>query len=252
MNETRATLRVGLAARFPRWFLKVIGLGWRRMRVARLLEVLGPVMIGPSSSHTAGAARLGKLARCLLGEAPVKAVLTLHGSFAATYRGHGTDLALVGGLLGFAPDDERIRDAFRFAKKEGLEVVINAGDLGRVHPNSVKFELKGAGGRELVAVGSSIGGGRVEMVEIWGLPVSIRGEQPTLVATYPDRPGMVAALTAQLASRNINIATMRVTRSGRGKLAVAVIEVDQHVPEDLVNAIAQLPSMKRVVSMDVT
>lgn len=204
-------------------------------------------MIGPSSSHTAGAARLGRLARCLLGEPPVKAVITLHGSFAATYRGHGTDLALVGGLLGFAPDDERIRDAFRWAEIEGLEVAIGTGDLGRVHPNSVRFDLQGATGKGLTAVGSSIGGGRVEIVEIWGLPVSISGQQPTLVAIYPDRPGVVAAITAQLASRSINIATMRVTRSGRGKRAVAVLEVDQQVPAEVVDAIARLPEMERVV-----
>ncbi|QUL98459.1 MAG: L-serine ammonia-lyase, iron-sulfur-dependent, subunit beta [Candidatus Fermentithermobacillus carboniphilus] len=208
-----------------------------------LFDVLGPVMIGPSSSHTAGAARLGKLARILLGEPPRAATITLHGSFAATYKGHGTDLALVGGLLGFSTDDERIREAFEHARRQGLGVTIRTGDLGNVHPNTVRFDLVGANGKTLSMAGSSIGGGKVEVFEIEGLPVSISGERPTLVASYPDRPGVIAAITAVLARERINIATMRVTRSGKGKTAIAVLETDQDIPEKVLDEVRAIPGM---------
>lgn len=214
-----------------------------------LFDVLGPIMIGPSSSHTAGAARLGKLARILLGEPPKEAVLTLHGSFAATYKGHGTDLALVGGLLGFSPDDDRIKDAFKYAKEVGLKVKFQTKDLGDVHPNTVKFELVGIRGRTLSMTGSSIGGGKVEIFEISGLPVSISAEKPSLVATYPDRPGVISSISSILAGEKINIASMRVTRSGRGKLAIAVIEVDQAIPDKVVKDIADIQGLLKVIAV---
>lgn len=217
--------------------------------MTRLLDVLGPIMIGPSSSHTAGAARLGYLARALLGEPPVHADVVLHGSFAATFRGHGTDLALVGGLLGFSPDDERIRDAMKYAADAGLSVHIEPGDLGDVHPNTVRMVLRGASGRELTVTGSSVGGGRVEITELSGLPVSLTGERNALVAMYPDRPGVVASITAALAGAGINIATMRVTRSGRGKKAVCVIEVDGDIPVDVVRSVSVIPGMQRVIAV---
>ncbi len=213
----------------------------------RLLDVLGPVMIGPSSSHTAGAARLGNIARILLGEPPIRARIILHGSFAATYRGHGTDLALVAGLLGFAPDDERIRDSFTWAAREGLEFSVETGDLGDVHPNTARIELTSRSGKGLSVVGSSVGGGKVEITEISGLPVSLTGEKNTIVATYPDKPGVVAGITSILAKVGVNIATMRVARSGRGKTAVCVIEVDQDIPEHVVQEVRRLPMIEKVI-----
>lgn len=212
-----------------------------------LFDVLGPIMIGPSSSHTAGAARLGNLARALLGEPPVQATVTLHGSFAATCQGHGTDLALVGGLLGFSTDDNRIRQAFDYAKQAGLEVFMAAKDLGDVHPNTVRLELVGLSGKAISVTGSSIGGGRVEVFEISGLPVSISGERPTLVVRYQDRPGIIAAVTQAFAAMDINIATMRVTRPGRGKMAIAVIETDQEIPGELVEAVRRYSSVEQVI-----
>ena len=218
--------------------------------MTRLLDVLGPIMIGPSSSHTAGAARLGYLARVLLGEPPVHVDVVLHGSFAATFRGHGTDLALVGGLLGFRPDDERIRDAMKHAADAGLSVDITQEDLGDVHPNTVRMTLRGATGKELTLMGSSVGGGKVEITELSGLPVSLSGERSALVAMYPDRPGVVASVTSILAKAEVNIATMRVARSGRGKTAVCIIEVDQDLPDDVVCAVTALPNMEKVIAVE--
>jgi L-serine dehydratase len=215
----------------------------------RLLDVLGPVMIGPSSSHTAGAARLAGMARALLGEKPVKATITLHGSFAATYKGHGTDLAVVGGLLGFRPDDERLREAFRHASEAGLEYSIIPGDLGDVHPNTVRFDLAGESGKRLVMAGASVGGGKVEVTEINGLPVSLTGERNALVVNYPDKPGVLATLTAVLAGSGLNIAAMRVARSGRGKAAICIIEVDQDIPAQAVAAISALPAVTTVITI---
>ncbi len=167
----------------------------------------------------------------------------LHGSFAATYRGHGTDLALTGGLLGFAPDDERIRDAFGWACREGLEVCFNSGDLGDVHPNTVRFSLVGETGKTLNLVGSSVGGGKVEITEILGLQVALTGEMPTIVTTYADMPGIIAAMTSMLAEANINIAAMRVTRTGRGETAICIIETDQEIPGQVVDTIGAMPEV---------
>lgn len=218
--------------------------------MTRLLDVLGPVMIGPSSSHTAGAARLGNLARLLLGEPPVYAKIILHGSFAATGHGHGTDLALVGGLLGFRPDDERIRDSFRHAAQSGLRFDIAPGDLGDVHPNTVKMELAGASGKTMSVTGSSVGGGKVEVTDISGLAVSLTGERNALVATYPDRPGIVASITSALARAGVNIATMRVARSGRGKAAVCIIEVDQDISQETVREVEAIPLVGKVIAVE--
>lgn len=217
--------------------------------MTRLLDVLGPVMIGPSSSHTAGAARLGRIARQLLGESPKEAEITLHGSFAATFRGHGTDLALVGGLLGFMPDDPRIRESFSYAEKAGLNVSIVPGDLGDVHPNTVRMRLSGVN-REITVTGSSVGGGKVEVTEILGLPISLTGERNALVTTFPDKPGIIASITAVLAKAEVNIATMRVARSGRGRTAVCIIEVDHDIALNTVHAVKSLPAVDKVIVVE--
>lgn len=213
----------------------------------RLFDVLGPIMIGPSSSHTAGAVRIGNIARDLLGGEPREALITLHGSFAATHKGHGTDLALVGGLLGFHPDDERIRDSFKWAEEKGLKFRINEGDLGDVHPNTVRIELTSMSGDVLTVTGSSIGGGKVEITEISGLPVSLTAERNTIVASYPDRPGVIAAITTILAKAAINIGTMKVSRSGRGKKAICIIEVDQDIPPEFLEEISKVPVVEKVI-----
>ncbi|MBP8613417.1 MAG: L-serine ammonia-lyase, iron-sulfur-dependent, subunit beta [Firmicutes bacterium] len=212
-----------------------------------LFEVLGPIMIGPSSSHTAGAVRLGNVARSLLDETPSEVRIWLHGSFAATYQGHGTDLALVGGLLGFSVDDDRLKKSFEYAKEQGMKVSLSAEDLGDVHPNSVKISLVGINGGTVTLTGSSVGGGRVEVFDVDGLPVSFSGEKPTMLVQYQDRPGIIAGVTSIFADMNINIATMKVSRQGRGKSAIAVIEADEHIPDRVTESVRAHPGVGKVV-----
>lgn len=192
-----------------------------------VFQIIGPPMVGPSSSHTAGAVRIGLLARSLLGEPPVRTVIGLHGSFAATGRGHGTDRGLVAGLMGWNTDDERIKDALAHAKHAGLEVVFRGVDLGdSVHPNSAQIELAAADGGRLNLVASSIGGGSVEVSRLDGFETRLTGALDTLVVWHLDRTGFLAQLTAVLASVAINIATLRTARTHRGAAALTVVEAD--------------------------
>jgi len=195
-----------------------------------IFDIIGPIMIGPSSSHTAGAVRLGKMARNILGEEPAYAVMTLHGSFAKTYKGHGTDLALTAGLLGMDTDDERIPQAIKLAKAKGLKLEFIEGDLGDVHPNTVKFELESSSVKKAVVVGSSIGGGNIRIIQINGFEVSFSGEYHTLITQHEDKPGVIADVTSVLAHHNINIAFMRVSRREKGDVALMIIETDNPIP----------------------
>jgi L-serine dehydratase len=203
-------------------------------------------MVGPSSSHTAGAVRLGALARSIAGGELRSARVTLHGSFASTGRGHGTDLALVGGLLGLAPDDVRIRDAFALAAEAGLAVTFAEGDLGDVHPNTARIEMQTADGRALLVQGSSLGAGAVEITLIDDFPVLLSGELPALGVVHHDQPGVVAAVSARLAAAVINIASMQVFRERRGARALMVIETDEPVPDDVAAGIAALDGVTTV------
>lgn len=194
-----------------------------------LLDIIGPVMVGPSSSHTAGACRLGLLARCLVGGTPQTARIELHGSFARTGEGHGTDKAIAGGLMGFRPDDERIRNALEIADREGLRFVFEKTKLGEeehVHPNSVRITIE-RGDRSAVMLGSSLGAGRVLVTEIDGFPVEVSGNYHTIVLVAEDVRGSIARIATILAERGINIATLRLTRKERGGDAFMVIEVDE-------------------------
>lgn len=190
-----------------------------------LLDIIGPVMVGPSSSHTAGACRLGLLGRGLVGGAPTRALLELHGSFARTGEGHGTDRALVAGLLGFRPDDERIRTALEIAEGEGLEYRFEKTTLDDAHPNTVRMTLE-RGARQTAVTGSSLGGGRVVLNEIDGFPVEITGNYHSIVILAADIKGSVARVTRILSDHDINIATLRLTRKQRGSDAFMVIECD--------------------------
>ena len=199
-----------------------------------ILDIIGPVMIGPSSSHTAGAVRLGLLATSILGSKPVKAEIYLHGSFAETYKGHGTDMALLAGLMGWLPDDERIPQADRYAEKNGLEYSYHKIDLGnKAHPNTVFFKLTAANGARCDIVGSSVGGGQVQVSEIDGFPVELTGRLP-------------AILTSTLANAGVNIATMRLFRSDKGGMASMVIECDEAVPQEIINLISALQQIESV------
>ena len=217
-----------------------------------LLDIIGPVMVGPSSSHTAGACRLGLLARCLVGGTPERARVELHGSFARTGEGHGTDKAIVGGLMGFRPDDERIRDALGIAEREGLDYKFEKTSLGEeneVHPNTVRVTVE-RGDRTSVMVGSSLGAGRVLVTEIDGYPVEVTGNYNTIVLVAEDIPGSVARIATILSEDGINIATLRLTRKERGGDAFMVIEVDEQPDEKVRADIRTLPWVRWAFRLD--
>jgi L-serine dehydratase len=198
-----------------------------------VFDIIGPVMIGPSSSHTAGAVRIGKIARALLGEEPIKALIKLHGSFAKTYKGHGTDKALIGGIMGINVDDIRIRDSLKLAKKAGLEFSFEPADLGQVHPNTVYIEIQGATGKKSNVIGCSIGGGNIKIIQVNGIDVEFTGQYHTLVICHKDILGAIATVTNVLAAVNINIAFMRDYRTLKGGLAIMVLETDQPIDDEV-------------------
>ena len=215
-----------------------------------LLDIIGPVMVGPSSSHTAGACRLGLLARCLVGGTPQRALLELHGSFARTGEGHGTDKALAAGLLGFRPDDDRIRTALEIAEREGLQYRFEKTTLADdSHPNTVRITVE-RGDRHAVMVGSSLGAGRVLVTEIDGYPVEVTGAYNTIVLVAEDVRGSVARIATLLADDGINIATLRLTRKQRGGDAFMVIEVDDKPEEDVRDHIRELPWVRWAFRLD--
>jgi L-serine dehydratase len=216
------------------------------VRQRSVFDIIGPVMIGPSSSHTAGAVRLGALARAIFGERPVRAAILLHGSFASTGTGHGTDIALVAGLLGMQPDDGRIPEALGIAADGGLEVAFEEADLGEVHPNTAEFRLADAGGREMSIRGSSLGGGDVTVTDIDGFEVEISGELPVLVVEHHDQPGEIAAVTGILAEGGVNIASMQVSREQKGARALMLIETDAVVGASTADRIARQPGVTGV------
>ena len=207
-----------------------------------VFDMIGPVMIGPSSSHTAGAVKIGRMARQLFGRQPEKADILLHGSFAQTGRGHGTDKAIVAGLLDMTFDDPRIRDSIRLARESGMAVAFRTGTIKNAHPNTARIELSG-GGKSLSITGSSIGGGNILITGINGQNVEFSGQYHTLVIEHQDTPGIVASVTGLLAESGINIANMKVYRSHRGGHAVMIIETDQETGPALQARINGLPSI---------
>lgn len=217
-----------------------------------LLDIIGPVMVGPSSSHTAGACRLGLLARCLVGGTPERARIELHGSFARTGEGHGTDKAVVGGLLGFRPDDERLRTALEIAEREGLQYTFEKTKLGEeneIHPNTLRITLE-RGDRTAVMVGSSLGAGRVLVTQIDGYPVEVTGNYHTIVLVAEDIRGSIARIAGVLADFGINIANLRLTRKERGGDAFMVIEVDDSPGDDVRDAVRGLPWVRWAFRLD--
>ncbi|MCI9176397.1 MAG: L-serine ammonia-lyase, iron-sulfur-dependent, subunit beta [Lachnospiraceae bacterium] len=211
-----------------------------------LFDIVGPVMVGPSSSHTAGAVRIGHIARRLLNEPAVKAEIFLHGSFRATGKGHGTDRALIAGLLEMTADDERIPDSFAWADKLGLAYSFAGIELRDAHPNSVLMKLTGAKGRRLEIVAASLGGGRIKVCEIDGLEANFCGDYPTLIVRNQDQPGHVAEVTSMLAHKSVNIATMQLYRDKRGGSAVLVLECDKEVPRESIRWLEKLEGIYKV------
>ena len=221
----------------------------RHDRKVSILDVMGPVMVGPSSSHTAGTARLGRVAREILDEEPVAVRFVLHPPLAATYRGHGSDFALVGGSIGLNVDDPRIPEAIRIAEQMGVEVEFAEEDLGEVHPNTVRVEIRGAR-REAEIAGSSIGGGVIEVFEINGFSTRFKGDSPALLLFYRDRPGMISEVTRIIAGEGINIASLNCSRKQRGKDAFMQVDVDSPLSDDALRMIRGLSDVEEARYVD--
>ena len=197
-----------------------------------IFDIVGPIMVGPSSSHTAGATKIGYVAGKLLGEKLRSAKILLYGSFLATGKGHGTHKAIVAGLLGMRPDDYRISDSLSLAKENGIDIEFGEAKLHDAHPNTAQLFLTGENGNTIEVVAESVGGGKINVSKIDGIDTGFSGDYPTLIVHNEDTPGHVSEVTSMLASRQVNIANMQICRSHRGGKAVMVVECDQHVPQD--------------------
>ncbi|GGH74820.1 L-serine dehydratase [Pullulanibacillus pueri] len=219
------------------------------MKFRSVFDIIGPVMIGPSSSHTAGAARIGRVARQLFGKQPEQVNIHLFGSFAKTYKGHGTDVALIGGLLDYDTDDERIVDALSYAEDIGLKVNFFEEEEEAEHPNTVRLVLK-LGEEEMKLTGVSIGGGKVEVVELNDYELKLSGNGPALFILHHDRYGAVATVAGILAKHEINISYMEVSRKVRGETALMVIETDQSISKEVADEITGQPYMYNVATLD--
>ena len=218
------------------------------MAFISVFDVLGPNMIGPSSSHTAGAAIIAYLAQKMIAPPLLRADFRLYGSFAKTYRGHGTDRALVGGVLGFSADDERIRDSFALAKQQGLEFRFIPDETETdVHPNTVEIRMENAAGRVMTVRGESLGGGKVRIVGINGVKVDFTGEYNALIVVQRDKPGVVAHITKILSDRDVNIAFMRLFREQKGHTAYTIVESDQRLPEGVDALLLENPNITDVM-----
>lgn len=219
------------------------------MKYRSAFDIIGPVMIGPSSSHTAGAARIGRVARTLFEKQPTKAVISLYGSFAKTYKGHGTDLALVAGIMDFDTFDERIPDALKIAEQVGLEVEFLTEDAVTEHPNTVKINLFDGEGKELEIVGISIGGGTIEITEINSFKLKLSGANPAILVVHQDRFGLISAVTSVLSKYEINIGHMEVSRKERGDEAVMVIEMDHKIDDAVYAELSFLQGVTQVIRL---
>lgn len=216
------------------------------MRDYGVFDILGPIMIGPSSSHTAGAARLAKVAAIVAGGKIKKVEFLLHGSFAQTYKGHGTDKALVAGILNMDPWDENLKRSFDIAAEKGIELKFTETDLGDVHPNTVKFIITKEDGFTTEVTGSSIGGGNILVFNIDGQNVEFTGERPTILTQHRDLPGVISKISSILYEENINIANMRVYRSGKGRMATMALETDSLILENVMNKIRNIEEIESV------
>ena len=208
-----------------------------------VFDIIGPVMIGPSSSHTAGAVRLGRVANKLMDNHPLKRVeITLSGSFAQTYKGHGTDRALLAGIMGYHSYSPEIRDALAIATERGIDYVFLKEDIKGAHPNTARIHFVLQDGEEGTVQGASIGGGNILVHQINGMNVEFTGENNTILVMHQDQPGVIAAVTQLMHFEyaELNIASFRLTREARGGSAIMTIEIDGHPPEGLTDAIRKI------------
>lgn len=218
------------------------------MSFISVFDVIGPNMIGPSSSHTAGAAIIAGLARKMIAPPLVRVDFTLYGSFAKTCRGHGTDRALLGGVMGFATDDLRIRDSFALAERAGLAYSFSTNETEpEVHPNTVDIRMENAAGLVMTVRGESLGGGKVRIVRINGVEVDFTGEYNALIVVQQDKPGVVAHITRALSDRNVNIAFMRLFREEKGSTAYTIVESDQRLPDGVDALLLENPNIHDVM-----
>lgn len=215
-----------------------------------VFDIIGPVMIGPSSSHTAGAVRIGKVVHSIFGEIPDEVTFHLYNSFAKTYKGHGTDKALVAGIMGMDTDNPDIKRSLEIAHQKGIKIYWDIlKDSNAPHPNTVKISVKKAD-KSMSVTGVSIGGGNIQVTELNGFSVSLSMNTPTIITVHQDIPGMIAKVTDILSSSNINIATMNVTRESAGEKAIMIIEVDSRECQDAVKSIAKIPNIHNVNFFD--
>lgn len=218
------------------------------MSFISVFDVLGPNMIGPSSSHTAGAAVIAQLAQKLIAPPLKKVEFTLYGSFSKTYHGHGTDRALLGGIMGFSTDDVCIRDSFRIAGERGLEFsFVPNGTETDVHPNTVDIRMENAAGQVMTVRGVSLGGGKVKIVRINGVEVDFTGEYSAVIVVQQDKPGVVAHITKVLSDRGVNLAFMRLFRESKGLTAYSIIESDGRLPEGITEELKKNPYIHDVM-----
>ncbi len=215
------------------------------MKYRSVFDIIGPVMIGPSSSHTAGAARIGRVARSLFGREPKWAKISFYGSFASTYKGHGTDIAIVGGLLDFDTFDERIKTSLEIAVDSGIKIEIREEEALTDHPNTARVQIGDDNG-DLELVGISIGGGKIEIVELNGFLLRLSGNHPALLVVHNDKFGAIAAVANVLAKYAINIGHMEVARKEKGKQALMTIEVDQNIDGKIIDELSILPNILKV------
>ncbi len=207
------------------------------------LDIIGPVMIGPSSSHTAGACRIGKVANALLSEPVSGAFIEFYGSFAKTYCGHGTDKAIVAGILGMDPDDMRLKDSFLHAREANVSIQITTAQNDDLHPNTASVTLYGRSGKSVSVQGASIGGGEILIERINGMEVSVSGQHTTLVVLHKDAPGVIAAVTRYVGQYQVNICNFRLSRESKGGEAVMTIELDGEIKPQLTEQIDVLPNV---------
>ena len=218
------------------------------MKYKSVFDIIGPIMVGPSSSHTAGAARIGRVARSLFNREPKWAVISFYGSFAKTYKGHGTDVAIVAGLLDYDTSDSRLIQSLEIAKELDMDIKFIEEDSITDHPNTVRIQMGDDVG-EMELVGISIGGGKIEILELNGFELRLSGHHPAILVVHDDRFGAIASVSNILAKHEINIGHMEVSRKDIGKMALMTIEVDQNINEDILNELSLLDHVTQVTKV---
>lgn len=216
------------------------------MKKISVFDVIGPIMIGPSSSHTAGALRISQVAYKIFKDEIEEAKFILYGSFSQTYKGHGTDRALIGGILGFDTENEKIKNSLELAEEKGINVKFEIGETDPdMHPNTVEIYLKGKQ-KTLSIMGESIGGGAIIITKINGIDVKFTGEYTTVIVQQIDKPGVAAHITKVLTEQNINIAFMSIFRETMGEKAFTVLELDEKINVDLLDELKNNPNINDI------